>query len=481
MKRARLAAIVGASWCLSGCAGAPPGALADLPAALAELQARPELAGGRIGVCVVDGGTGERLVAAAADRGFATASNMKLVSSAVALTTLGPEHCFRTELWQRGVVANGTLTGELILRGHGDPSFGKVLPGHDPFAPMVAALREAGVQRFVGRIVGDGSWLGTEHLGLGWQWDYLDEDYAAPFGGLCCAGNVVTVRVRPGQDGPVVEVAPDVLPPPRVRLQQVAAGVASRVAAHRALGSEIVEVSGTIAADALPQTIAVPVPDPATFAARVLRAHLVGAGIEVEDRTDAVPTGAGEERLVATVTSPPLAQLLRQLLGDSDNLYAEQVVRSAAREATGDGGTAATARHVAAVLGQLGVDTAGMVVADGSGLSRRNLVQPWQLVGVLAAMWRSPHRDVFVQALPLAGRTGTLRTRFRDGPASGRVRAKTGFIARVVCLSGYVPRPEAHAAPLFFSVMLNDFTCDEGAAKAAVDAFVQRLATAAGW
>jgi len=83
--------------------------------------------------------------------------------------------------------------------------------------------------------------------------------------------------------------------------------------------------------------------------------------------------------------------------------------------------------------------------------------------------------------LPVAGQTGTLRSRFAEGPARGHVHAKTGYISRVVCLSGFVHRKNESEPPLVFSVMLNDFTCEDALAKAAVDAFVQRLARAAGW
>jgi D-alanyl-D-alanine carboxypeptidase/D-alanyl-D-alanine-endopeptidase (penicillin-binding protein 4) len=108
-------------------------------------------------------------------------------------------------------------------------------------------------------------------------------------------------------------------------------------------------------------------------------------------------------------------------------------------------------------------------------------VQPRQLADLLSALWRNEHRDVFVASLPIAGVDGTLAERFKDGPAHAHVRAKTGFISRVVALSGYVPRPDANAAPMVFSVLLNNFTCQTQAAKDAVDAFVQELARAAGW
>ena len=221
---APLARVLAFVACAVGCVGAPSAPpRQQLQDALQTLLARPELAGSRIGACVVDGATGRRLVDSSADRGFATASNMKLFSAAVALTTLGAEHRAATELWLRGKVQDGVLRGELVLCGHGDPTFGVAAAGSTAFAAMVEALRANGVQRLVGRIVGDDRWLGSEHLGLGWQWDYLDEDYAAPFGALCCGGNVVTVRVQPGTDGPAVSVFPAVLPAPRSSVRQVAA------------------------------------------------------------------------------------------------------------------------------------------------------------------------------------------------------------------------------------------------------------------
>lgn len=454
--------------------GGEQGAVAD---ALSELVARPELRGGRVGVIVVDAATDVVLGANAADRGFATASNMKLVSSAVALTALGPDATTGTDLLFDGEVEGGTLHGQVILRGHGDPTFGQ---GRWPAADFAKAVRGFGVERITGGVLGDGSWQGEEQRGLGWQWDYLDEDYAAPFGGLCCGGNVVVVTVRPTAQGtPIADIRPQ-CGAFEVAVEQVAAGEKTQLAARRSLGSPDVRVTGRIAADAAAQRLEVAVADPAVAAATVLAEQLRAEGVRVEGQAAAGMGGAGA-RAVASHRSPPLAEILKPLLANSDNLYAEQVWRWSARVRTGDGSTASAERHAKAVLQGLGVDTDGMVLADGSGLSRRNLVQPRQLASLLLAMHRGPHRDAFVAGLPVAGETGTLRSRFREGPARGHVVAKTGYISRVVCLSGYVRRPEPSSAPLVFSVMLNDFTCSDDEAKAAVDAFVQRLAALVGW
>ena len=197
-------------WLLSlvaAAACAAPGPGPALRSAVAALLDTPELAGGRIGVCVLDAVDGAVLVEHAAERGFATASNLKLLSAAVGLATLGPEHTFPTELSARGEVRDGVLDGDLVVVGHGDPTLGIGAAGA-AVAEFVAGLQQAGIQRVRGRVLGDDRWLGSEHLGLGWQWDYLDEDYAAPFGGLCYAGNVVTITVRPGTAGPEVQVLP---------------------------------------------------------------------------------------------------------------------------------------------------------------------------------------------------------------------------------------------------------------------------------
>lgn len=457
----------------AACAGVPPATdQGAIQRALDELLARPELAGGRVGVHVLEAPGGRTLAEHAAERGFAPASNGKLATAATALATLGAEHRFATELWVRGPVEDGVLRGEVRLVGGGDPAFGT----RAQFDAIAAALRGHGVQRIVGRVVGDDTWLGSEHRGLGWQWDYLDEDYAAPFGGLCCRGNTIAVHVAVDAGAIQVRLEPPIGPQPWVDVGIVEAGQPAQLAVRRPLGSERIEVVGELAADAAPQVVRIAVHDPARFAAAVLQHELAVRGLPFDELPDVVAAGA-PTRLV-TSASASLGELLQPLLGASDNLVAEQLWRGAARHATGAGDTPAAARHARDVLARLAVPVPGLVLADGSGLSRRNLIQPRQLTALLSAAWRAPWREPFFAALPLAGVSGTLRKRFQDGPAHGRVRAKTGTIARVVCLSGYVPRANLLAPPLVFSVLLNDFVCSDDEARAAIDAFVQALAAA---
>ncbi|MBM3961864.1 MAG: D-alanyl-D-alanine carboxypeptidase/D-alanyl-D-alanine-endopeptidase, partial [Planctomycetes bacterium] len=287
-------------------------AIPPLRPALDELLGRPELAGGRIGVLVVDPRDGARWCASDDDRGFATASNMKVLSAVVALTTLGPDWRTTTQLRVRGEVVDGALRGDLVLVGRGDPLFAAGPDAAATWDRFAAGLRALGITRVEGRVVGDGAWLGAETLGRGWSWDSLDEDYAAPFGGLCCARNVVTVRVAPGEGAPVATLVPDVLPPPDVRARMLAPGERGALQANRRLGSERIVVSGGLARDAAPATLAVAVTDPAAFAARVLRRELAARGIAVVDGPGARPDAG--ERIAAVEVSASLREWLTPVL-----------------------------------------------------------------------------------------------------------------------------------------------------------------------
>ncbi|MEC7584194.1 MAG: D-alanyl-D-alanine carboxypeptidase/D-alanyl-D-alanine-endopeptidase [Planctomycetota bacterium] len=467
---------------LVGIAGAQD--RAAVATAAAHLLDAEALAGARVGIVVYDLDSEESLYTHDADRGFMTASNMKLISSAVALQQLGPDFRFTTRLVAKSD-NNPSVLGNLWLVGDGDPSLGG-RPIEDSMAPlraMARKLHEAGVRRIDGDVFGDASCQPVEPYGRGWQWDYLETYYAVPMSGLCFGENLANVFVSgSGQVGT----------PPELRIEPVedavsvvhdlrclAKGSKTALSFGRAPHGKEVQLRGAIAADAAEQRLRVAVTDPPQFAAQAMVAALREQGIEVagQARTGRAPAGAVT---VAEHVSAPLAEIVDPLLRDSVNVYAEQVWWRAARTA-GAVDSAAVERHGKQVLRELGVPTDGMLLADGSGLSRRNLVQPRQIAALLEAIWRGPLLASVWPALPVAGVDGTLRRRFPpSSPCHGRLRAKTGFISYVVCLSGYLPRPEP-APPLVFVVMINNFTCPTKAAQDAIDAFCNALAGAVGW
>src|SRR5262245_49794962 len=286
---------------------------AAIERALADLVATPALAGARVGVEVRDLGSGEVLAAHDGDKGFLPASNMKLVAAAVALQTLGPDFTFATRV----------VAAALFLVGDGDPSLGG-RPEAEPMAPLralAAQLAAAGVRAVQGRVLGGGRSALREPYGRGWQWDYLDDDYAAPCAVLNFAENVVEVVIAQGHDDaePRVRQQPDVgALRCELDVQRAAAGTAAALHFARPLRDEWLHVTGTLAdgplAAGTEQRLRVAVTDPCAYAARALLRALRDRGIEVRSGADSLERAGAALPVtpvqLAELRSLPLAKLL---------------------------------------------------------------------------------------------------------------------------------------------------------------------------
>jgi D-alanyl-D-alanine carboxypeptidase/D-alanyl-D-alanine-endopeptidase (penicillin-binding protein 4) len=465
--------------------------VAAFAAAVQKLRAATALSGAHIGVAVVDMDRSVLLASHDAELAFMPASNQKLLTAALSLVALGGEAVLRTTVDARAAPLDGVIAGDLWLCGSGDPSLGGRLAATSmaPMQELAEQMFAAGVRLVAGRVIGVGEALPCEPFGRGWQLDWLTAGYAAPCSGLCFHENVVDLWLS--GTGVVSSLAqlrsdpPFGLPPFSHEVRCGALGAETALQWQAPPVTLTSRLSGSIAADALPVRRAVPVVAPAQFAAQALRAALLQRGIAVVGaavsslQAEVVRPVACIE--LAHVDSPPVRTLLRPMLKDSVNLYAEQLWRVAAARGGGPVTNADCERHALLALGRLGVVTKGMVMADGSGLSRRNLVTPRQITQLLQAVWQSPHCADFVDALAIAGRDGTLLDRLRAGPAALRVLAKTGSMDYVSCLSGYLQRPEALQAPLAFAILVNGITEAGTAAAEAIDACVEDLARAVGW
>lgn len=458
----------------------------DPAAALEQLLRDPRMSGARVGVVVLDLENNRVVCSHDANAGFMPASNMKLVSSAVALLTLGPDFRFRTVLRARGRFADGTLDGDLELVGSGDPTLGG---RHEktaiaPFERFAQVVKKRGINRITGRVLGNDDCQPDEIMGDGWSWDDESAAYAAQVSGLCFAENSVRVLVQSKGAGqpPRVRLTPatdylDVVCSAQVRENKRAGPLLMR----RAHGGNRILVTGAMpSSTSLAQHLSVD--NPTAYAAHVLRETLLRSGVEVQGDArdlDQLPSSQpppSHTAALAELRSPRLADILVTVNKTSQNLYAEQIIRAASRHVGGGSDMTSAAKHARKTLRGLGVDTTGMMIADGSGLTRLNLVRPAQMADLLAGMWNSKHRDVFLSSLSVAGVDGTMRNRLAGESTRGKVRAKTGYIRHVVALSGYVPRRGNRRKPLVFSVLTNNFVCTSRQAKAAIDTFVKVLA-----
>lgn len=455
----------------------PRSALAErLRASLADKR----LATAKVAVAVVAADDGAVVFAKDADEPLIVASNNKLLTTAAALRVLGANFEFRTRLCATGALAGGTVAGDLIVIGDGDPD---VLPGSPNekaslAGRIAAALLAAGVKRVSGDLVIDDLVFDRRYLPPQWRKDQLAHDYAAPVSGFSLYENCLVVMVKPSSKvGALAGVS--LLPnssvlAPDVSVKTGGAKAKNSIYVPAPVAPGKVKVSGQTPHGASPVPLFLPLADPGATHPAALKDALTRAGIAIdgkarlaEKRVDAVKL-----REVAVVTTP-FSAVLHKLNKDSSNPLAEHVYKRIGFAAHGAGTYVNAGKAVLETLSHHGIDATGAASADGSGLSRGNTFTARQLALVLRAMWQGPGRSLVVDSLPISGVDGTMSKRLAQEAYKGRVRAKTGYIAGVSTLSGYAASESGEV--FCFSVLVNNVK-GATAAKAVQDAIAKVLA-----
>lgn len=434
--------------------------------------AQPVLERATWGVVVRSLSTGETLYSLNPHRLLMPASNMKVVTLAAAADRLGWNFSFETRLVAVGTIERGVLSGDLVVVGTGDPN----LDDWDGqatrlFASWAKTLKASGISTINGRIVGDDNAIDDNWLGNGWQWDDLDQSFAAGIAALTFNENTVKLTIAPG---------PEESAPARVSLGSETSGltirtsartsapsVASSIETRRLAGSRELEVRGTIPLGAPPRSINVAVFNPTIYYVSALRAALVANGIDVRgdaadiDDISMPPVDSG--RLILSYYSPALPVLGKTMMKLSQNLFAESFMYATGVEAA------------RGVFEGWGIPREEILIADGSGLSRYNLVTAEALATILTRVFGDERlREPFLASLPIAGRDGSLDNRMKGTPAEGNARAKTGSFTNARALSGYVRSAEGE--PLAFSIIANNYNAPARLVDQATDSIVVRLA-----
>lgn len=440
-------------------------AVTRLAATLDTILADPRLSGSLAAVVVRDTTTGETLYDRNGDRRLLPASNTKLLTSAAAMEILGPEYRFTTDVRAAGPQHGATLVGDLYLRGTGDPTM--LAADYDALAAQVAA---SGVRIVTGDLVADDTWFDQVRLGLDWAWDDEPYYYAAQVSALSVApdtdydAGTVIVTVRPGASAgarPVVTTTPET----RYvtidnRATTVASGGADTMAIEREHGTNRIVITGTVPTNGSATSDWVSVWEPTGYAADVFRRALERHGVRVIGDTRVGVATPATARVITSHRSMTLAELMVPFLKLSNNGHAEVLTKAIGREVSGEGTWSAGLAAIRDFVATTGMDTAVLRQADGSGLSRWNMIPAREFVDLLAAVRGKPWFDTWYAALPIAGEAdrfvgGTLRSRMRNTPAAGNVHAKTGSLTSVSGLSGYVTDADGHA--LVFSILLNNY------------------------
>jgi serine-type D-Ala-D-Ala carboxypeptidase/endopeptidase (penicillin-binding protein 4) len=466
-------------------------ALRALQSQLSTVFNAPVMSRGVWGVEVRSLDRGDVLFALNSGKLMMPASNMKILTLAATAERLGWDYRFTTTLETTAAVADGVLRGDLIVRGNGDPTIStRNKRNQAVFDEWAAALRAAGVASIEGRIIGDDQAFDDEGIGPGWSWDYLDAGYAAPIGALQYNENTADIVVAPGAaagDPAIVQISPGsgLTIVNRVTTIDAKEGPARGSAnISRRVDRPVIEVSGTLPIGAPALTPTVAVVNPTLFFAQSLKDALIARGITVSgeavDIDDVAPEltdgDSNERRTLVSTPSPPLRDVANVLMKVSQNQYAETLLKTIGAARGGLGTTSAGRRAAAETFTAWGIPADSYVMSDGSGLSRYDYVAPSTITSILARMHSDPrHREAFESTLPIAGRDGTISSRMRRSLAEGNAIAKTGSIANVRSLSGYVKTRNGET--LAFSILANDFVIPAATVTWIADLAVEILAT----
>ena len=428
---------------------------------------------GRFGVMVTSLTRGDTLFSYNAGTPMMPASTMKLLSTAIAFERLGPGYQFSTDALRDGAIAaDGTLNGNIYIRGDGDPSFSGRFLGGKPAAAinrLAELVASQGIKRITGNVIGDPSAFDDERIPRGWLSRYLQAGYAARVSGLSLNENLVWVSIS----GNGVTLEPSTSALPLVNLVRFVNGSRARIKVGRKSDGTIV-VSGTMGRNAGPRRYVYVVEDPPAFTTGAFRNALVAQGIQIGGSTRIGRTPANAIK-VASFVSPTLDRMAAAMNRESINHYAELIFRNAARgknhEVQGSARTAEAAMKTF-FANKIGTDTAALTFADGSGLSTLDRVTPRAMTQLLGYAHRSPWGPWYHASLPVAGESELLRRRMRGGQAQGNLHAKTGTTNDVIGLAGYVTAIDGEV--IAFTFLYNGR--DRWTAKAMIDRMGMTLA-----
>lgn len=448
------------------------------------------------GILIVDRTTGETLYAVNADKYFTPASNMKLFTTTLAMAKLGPDYRFTTALSTAGTISSdGTLAGDLILVGHGDPNLSNRKfplvkeverdgPPEKVLAELASALVASGITLIDGNVIADDSYFSAERYPGGWEIDDMVWSYGAAVSAISVNDNTVTVELRPGEkEGDATTYTIEPTTQDLTLKNEVVTGLAVTKAdlrISREPGARLVVLTGVIPLGSAAHRLVLAIEEPAEHAARLLRQLLEVRGVTVNGEAQArhflydshavgpVADSANDTaslqgssqaparaQVLASHTSVTLADAIRVINKISQNLHAEMLLKSAARESAGAMTLEDALKLAREFYASIGIAKDDLVINDGSGLSRRDLVTPAAVVTLLRYTATQPWAAVYESSLPVSGEDGTLAERMKQTAAAGRIHAKTGSVEHVSALSGFAETLAGER--LVFSMFGNNF------------------------
>lgn len=417
------------------------------------------------------------------DKLLIPASTQKLLTSSSALLLLGSDFQYETYLYTDGSIKNGVLDGNLIIKGSGDPTYSKSFYEDGAvtvFEHWTDSLKQLGITKITGNIIGDDNVFDNIEYGEGWESNRESEWYSAPISGLSFNENTVEIVVRPTRNGSVAEVelqpaANYVTPANSV----ITNDEPTSITYERRKGTNLVSITGNINNSEDEYSCYVSIDNPTLYTATVFKEKLEENGIEISgyaadiDDVEEQPDYKFITPLFS-YTSPPLKEIIYETNKSSNNFYAEQLIKTIGYELYGFGSVNNGSTAIKDLLKTMGINPDNIALADGSGLSRLNLLTSKQIVKTLTFMYKTNDFETFFKSLPIAGIDGSLNDRMKNSKAEKNVRAKPGYLKHVRTLAGYMKTNDGE--PLAFAIIVNNFIVPSNLADYLQDQICIKLA-----
>ena len=430
------------------------------------------------GFLAVDNTTGEIIAEHHSNKSLIPASTQKLITTAAALELYGPEFQFKTTLQYTGYIdtVNLILEGNIIIKGGGDPTLGSKYFESTKDTQFIRewseAIKKLGIDSIAGAVIADASIYGKDIVPSTWSWNNMGNYFGAGACGLSVFDNYYTVYYNTSdQIGDTVEIIGTKPEIPGLVFDNSVVVDSVKYDNSNIYGapfSDIRYLRGKLPPGKENYGVKGSMPDPAYIVAIELEKALKLNNIKIRDNATTVRISGSniqEGKVIYKLNSPALSKIIRETNTHSINLYAEHLLNHCGLKLSGNPKTENAAKEVIAFWKGKGIDTQGMFLLDGSGLSRYDGFTPQQIVGILSYMKNnSQNFDVFYKSLPIAGETGTMKNMFKESIAKGKLRAKSGTVNRVKAYAGYVT--SVSGREIVFSMVVNDFSCSSRETRA---------------
>lgn len=439
----------------------------------------PEFRAASVAVLAITAG-GDTLAAISPERMMLPASNLKLVTTGLALFSLGPEFRWDTGIGYDGEIRDSVLYGNLYIIGGGDPTTGSDCPAARPlpglFADWTSMIRQAGIRRIEGHVIGDGRCFTDMPEQESWQYNDIGTYYGAGATGLSFFENRQNFSVRPGDHpGAPLDIRPEYPQSPWMRFRYECttgkAGTGNSLYLYTSGLSPEGVIRGTFAEDRKPKTEEAANKFPEYTCAWYFWRYLQEEGIvctggpadtgPVFGPEGHLPAGQDSLKLLGATQSPTLLQIAGETNRESNNFFAETIMKTLGMEYSGEGCYDSSYVAIYSLLEETGTGSEGLHLADGSGLSRQNYASPGFMCRFLKDMAGQPCFRDFLETLPYPGGPGTLQWIMQSCPQElkGRIRMKSGSMSGVRCYSGYIiPESGDMDGTVIFSIMVNNYT-----------------------